>query len=141
MINYKTVTQIILMSVSLIAPAQELPYPPSKIISGIQIDWTTHQRHALGSDNFQLTWADDDHQYGIWGDGDGFTASNGKYRVSMGVARIEGGADIYEGFDRYGHKESSESEALIKGKSWGIICLKGSLYAWIHPDKPGGWGN
>jgi len=70
-------------------PVPVPPYPKSQIISGMDIDWTNHRRHAQGSDNFQLTWADDDHQYGIWGDGDGFAATNGKYRVSMGVARIE----------------------------------------------------
>ena len=42
----------------------------------MNIDWSTHQRHAPGSDNFQLTWADDGHQYGIWGDGGGFAGTN-----------------------------------------------------------------
>lgn len=141
MIYNKIIALIILVSLSLSSPSQKLPYPPSKIISGIQIDWTTHQRHALGSDNFQLTWADDGHQYGIWGDGDGFAGPDPRYRVSLGVARIEGNFDNYRGYDRYGHKESSEFKAVIRGKSWGIICLKGVLYAWIHPDKPGGWGS
>jgi hypothetical protein len=141
MIDYKIIALSISVFISLSSNSQDLPYPQSKIISGIQIDWTTHQRHALGSDNFQLTWADDDHQYGIWGDGDGFAGPNAKYRVSFGVARIEGEYDNYKGYDRYGHKESSEHEAVIKGKSWGIICLKGNLYAWVHPDKPGAWGN
>lgn len=121
--------------------AQELPYPRSLVIPGIRIDWSTHQRHAVGSDNFHLTWAHDGHQYGIWGDGGGFAGSNSVYRVSFGVARIEGDADSYRGFDRYGHKESSEHEALIRGKSWAILALKGRLYAWVHPDKAGGWGN
>lgn len=122
-------------------PSIEPPYPQSELISGINIDWSTHRRHAQGSDNFQLTWADDDHQYGIWGDGDGFSGTSGKHRVSLGVVRIEGDHNNYRGFDRYGHKESSEHEAVIRGKSWGMICVKGKLYAWIHPDKPGGWGN
>ena len=117
------------------------PYPKSRVIPGISIDWSTHQRHALGSDNFQLTWADDNHQYGMWGDGDGFAGTSGKYRVSLGVARIEGDHDNYKGYDRYGHIESSEYETVIKGKSWGIICVKGVLYSWIHPDKPEAWGD
>src|SRR5690606_15374656 len=93
-------------------------------------------------DNFQLTWADDDHQYGIWGDGGGFAGTNSEYRVSFGVARIEGDHDNYKGYDRYGHKESAEFEARTIGKSWGIISVKGDLYAWVHPDRKGGlWGN
>jgi hypothetical protein len=106
----------------------------------MEIDWSSHQRHAPGSDNFHLTWADDDNLYGIWGDGGGFSGTNDKFRVSFGVVRIEGNHDSYKGYDRYGHKESSENEARINGKSWGIICVKGNLYAWVHPDHKGGWG-
>ena len=136
--SLRIVTGVLFLFVTLIANAQNPPYSKSQIISGIELDWTTHQRHAQGSDNFQLTWADDNHQYGIWGDGNGYAE---KHRVSFGVARIEGDHDNYKGYDRYGHKESSEYEAKILGKSWGIICVKGILYAWVHPDKPGGWGN
>ena len=118
--------------------SQDLPYPKSTLIKGIEFDWSTHRRHAQGSDNFQLTWADDDHQYGFWGDGNGFAE---KFRVSLGLARIEGDHSNYKGVDRYGHKETSEAEALIKGKSWGIISVEGVLYSWIHPDKPEGWGD
>ncbi len=122
--------------------AQDLPYPLSPAIKGIEIDWSTHQRHAQGSDNFQLTWADDGHLYGIWGDGGGFAGTNNKYRVSFGVARIEGGADDYTGYDRYGHKETAEFEATVIGKSWGVIGVRKNLYAWVHPDREGGlWGN
>jgi hypothetical protein len=135
---FKTVTGCLFLFVTLCLQAQELPYPLSRKIPGIEYDWSTHQRHAQGSDNFQLTWADDDNLYGIWGDGNGFAE---RYRVSFGVARIEGDYDNYKGYDRYGHKESSEYEAKISGKSWGIICVKGNLYTWVHPDKPGGWGN
>ena len=125
----------------LFAFSQQLPYPRSTLIKDIEIDWPTHQRHAPGSDNFALTWADDGHLYGAWGDGGGFGSSNGKYRVSLGVARIEGDADNYRGINRYGHADNSEATATIKGKSWGMISVAGSLYMWVHPDQPGGWGN
>jgi hypothetical protein len=137
----KLASTLVFLWLSVCSLAQELPYPESSVITGITTDWTTHQRHAQGSDNFQLTWADDNHQYGIWGDGDGFVGTDGKYRVSFGVARIEGDHDNYKGYDRYGHKESAEYEAKIKGKSWAIISVSGNLYAWVHPDKEGGWGN
>lgn len=121
--------------------AQKIPYPPSEAIAGIEIEWKTHQRYAPGSDNFPLTWADDNHQYAIWGDGGGFSGTNSKYRVAFGVVRIEGAHNDFKAFDRYGDKESSEYEAKITGKSWGIICVTGVLYAWVHPDKKEGWGN
>ena len=46
------------------------PYPPSKAITGIA--WAPKEtivRKAKGSDNWPLTWADDDHQYTAYGDG------------------------------------------------------------------------
>lgn len=139
--DFRIITACIFTLSCLISVAQEPPYPMSQQIAGMNIDWSTHQRHAPGSDNFQLTWADDGHQYGIWGDGGGFAGTNSNFRVSFGVARIEGDWDDYIGYDRSGHKESAENEANLTGKSWAIICIKGVLYAWIHPDKVGGWGS
>jgi len=69
--------------------AMEPPYPQSKVISGVSVDWSTHQRHAQGSDNFQLTWADDDHQYGIWGDGDGFAGTSGNTGFRWGLPGLK----------------------------------------------------
>src|ERR671914_1421289 len=50
------------------------PYPPSSAITGIAFDWSTHTRLAPGSDNWPITWADDDHQYTAWGDGGALAA-------------------------------------------------------------------
>jgi hypothetical protein len=113
----------------------EGPYPPSPVIADLVLDWSTHQRHAQGSDNFQLTWADDDHQYGAWGDGGGFGGSNSDGRVGLGFARIEGGWDSYKSFNVWGGKDP-ENPAQFTGKSWGTICVGGVLYSWITPDRP-----
>lgn len=117
------------------AAVQAQPYPPSPIIRDVVLDWSTHQRHAQGSDNFQLTWADDDHQYGAWGDGGGFGGSNSEGRVRLGFARIEGGPNDYRGFNVWGGKDH-ENPARFGGKSWGTICLDGVLYSWIVLDAP-----
>ncbi len=117
------------------ATAAEAPYSPSPVIADLVIDWSTHQRHAQGSDNFQLTWADDDHQYGAWGDGGGFGGSNSDGRVGLGFARIEGGWDSYKGFNVWGGKDP-ENPAQFTGKSWGTICVDGVLYSWVTPDQP-----
>jgi hypothetical protein len=113
------------------------PYPDSEVISGIRLDWSTHQRFAQGSDNFQLTWADDGHLYGAWGDGGGFGGTNRLGRVGLGVARIEGPATDYRGFNVWGgHKP--ENAATFDGKSWGMICIDGTLFMWVVPDNPVG---
>lgn len=117
------------------AAVAEGPCPPSPVIADMVIDWATHQRHAQGSDNFQLTWADDDHQYGAWGDGGGFGGTNSDGRVGLGLARIEGDWDNYRGFNVWGGKDP-ENPARFTGKSWGTICVDGALYSWIVPDVP-----
>jgi hypothetical protein len=111
------------------------PYPPSPVLAGIVLDWSTHQRQAVGSDNWQLTWADDDHQYGAWGDGGGFGGTNNTGRVGLGFGRIEGTWDNYRGFNVWGGL-NPENPAQFNGKSWGTICVEGVLYSWVIPDEP-----
>lgn len=113
------------------------PYPKSQTITGMRLDWATHQRFAQGSDNFQLTWADDNHLYGAWGDGGGFGGTNQTGRVGLGVARIEGDPTDYRGFNVWGG-HNAENTATFDGKSWGMICVDGTLYMWVVPDKPPG---
>jgi hypothetical protein len=120
--------------------AQSPPYPSSKVIKGIEIDWSTHFRAAQGSDNFQLTWADDDHQYGAWGDGGGFGGTNSDGRVHLGIARIEGDWNNHKGYNIWGGK-NPENPAQFKGKSWGMLCVNSVLYMWVTDDAPTGWGN
>tara|TARA_R110002049_G_scaffold4601_5_gene32518 strand:+ start:720071 stop:723112 length:3042 start_codon:yes stop_codon:yes gene_type:complete len=113
----------------------DLPYPSSQTIAGLTFDWTTHNRHALGSDNFQLTWAADDNLYGAWGDGGGFGGTNNLGRANLGFARIEGPAADYQGFNVWGGFES-EHPATFNGKSWGTIALDDTLFMWTVPDVP-----
>ncbi|MFQ5583560.1 MAG: DUF4185 domain-containing protein [Calditrichia bacterium] len=112
------------------------PYPPSEFIKDVTFDWTTHDRRAPGSDNWPVTWADDGHQYTVWGDGGGFGGTNKDGRVSLGIARIEGPADNYRGINVWGGK-NAENPAQFTGKSHGIIAIDGKLYLWRSGDKSG----
>ena len=111
------------------------PYPPSELIAGIEFDLSTRRTEAPGSDIWPITWADDDHQYAAFGDGAGFGADRlasqrGPSRVSLGVARIEGGADSYRGVNVWGgHK--AENPARFTGKGTGILCVGGVLYMMV----------
>lgn len=113
-----------------------IPYPRSNIITSIEFDWSTHKRGAQGSDNFQLTWSDDDHQYGAWGDGNGF---RNELRSSLGVSRIEGEGRDWRGEDVWrGPKDDKTQFNEFAGKSWGMISIQGILYMWMVPDVPKG---
>jgi hypothetical protein len=110
------------------------PYPPSPVIESIHWDFDRIIKQAAGSDNWPVTWADDDHQYTSWGDGGGFGGTNVEGRVSLGIARIEGDADRFRGFNLWGGKEPVV-QAQFGGKSYGILFVKGVLYMWILPGS------
>src|SRR5207244_4056579 len=71
------------------------PYPPSTAIRGA-VFGTGIRRDAIDSDNWPLTWGDDDAQYTSYGDGFGFDPRVEK-KLGMGFARILGGAVGYRG--------------------------------------------
>jgi len=114
--------------------AQTPPYPKSDFIVGVEFNWSTHRRKAPGSDNWPVTWADDDNQYTSWGDGGGFGGSNSDGRVSLGFGRIRGGKDSYRGYNVWGGK-NPERPASFGGKCYGMICIQGVLYAWVGPGS------
>ena len=102
----------------------------SQQISGIQFQWSSLEKKAEGSDNWPMTWSDDDHQYTHFGDGGGFNGS----RVSFGIARIEGDYNNFSGINRFGG-DNSECTSNISGKTYGIISVQGTLYAWVSPGS------
>ena len=67
-----------------------VPCPPSPVIA--EIRWAPKEtilRRARGSDNWPLTWADDDALYTAYGDGNGFEPFTPE-KLSLGFARIAG---------------------------------------------------
>jgi hypothetical protein len=126
---------VTLSSASLVEAAS--PYPASTAIADMSLDWSTHERGAVGSDNFQLTWSNDNHQYGAWGDGGGFgaTGDGGADRVGLGVARIEGSWNSWTGHNVWGGKDH-ENRAQFDGKSWGMISVNSTLYMWVTAEHP-----
>jgi hypothetical protein len=114
--------------------AQDEPYPPSPIISDITFDWSTHERHAPGSDNWPITWGEDGHQYTAWGDGGGFGGTNEHGRVSLGVAVVKGRACSYAGYNQWGGEDPAHP-ATFAGKSYGIPALGKELYMWVSPGS------
>ncbi|TNF98414.1 MAG: hypothetical protein EP297_08120, partial [Gammaproteobacteria bacterium] len=116
------------------------PYPNSAFIKEVDIAWPTHNQRAPGSDNWPVTWANDNHQYSSWGDGGGFKGTNAKGRVSLGFARIEGDSisegteDPFKGVNIFGGYQP-QVPSPIDGKSYGILSVDDSLYAWISPGS------
>ncbi len=68
----------------------EPPYPPSDLITSVVFaPAETVSRMAGGSDNWPLTWAEDDNLYTAYGDGNGFSPFT-DIKLSLGLARVAG---------------------------------------------------
>ena len=102
-----------LLGATLGASAVPAPYPPSPVLAGMELDFSTHRRLAPGSDNWPTTWAADGHLYTAWGDGGGFGGTNSKGRVLLGIARVEGDAGAYTGRNLWGGLRAASHRAEL----------------------------
>ena len=107
-------------------------------ITGITFNLSTLRTEGGGSDNWPITWADNDHQYTFWGDGGGFTGTSSNGRVPWGCGRVEGDKDNYTVYDVWGGLDPENPyTGDSQGKCEGIICVAGILYVW-NSDPVGG---
>ena len=115
------------------------PYPPSPVIGGIE--WApleTVVRRAKGSDNFPLTWSNDDALYTTYGDGYGFEPFV-PTKLSLGLARITGTPDDFHGVNVRSDSIEQYGGGRKGKKGWGLLSVKGVLYLWLgHADRNGG---
>jgi hypothetical protein len=122
-------------------PQTHSPYPQSSVIERIDWDWNTYISAALGSDLWPVTWGSDDHLYAAWGDGGGFGGSNSDGRVALGFARLEGMPEKWRGINVNGGKNPDHPASFPKkGKTTGIACVDGVIYATINLED-GAWPN
>ncbi len=104
------------------------PYPRSSVIHGISFaPETAIVRKAIDSDNWPITWGDDDAQYTSYGDGEGFEPVV-DHKLSLGFAKIFGQPDAFKGIDI----RSSTGERIGDGpkgaKASGMLMVNGTLY-------------
>ncbi|HEV3197151.1 MAG TPA: serine hydrolase [Bryobacteraceae bacterium] len=105
------------------------PYPPSPVIHGAAFGKET-RRDAIDSDNWPLTWGDDDQQYTSYGDGFGF-APHVEKKLGMGFARITGGPGDYRGVNLRSDGERT-GNGVNSPKASGILMVDSVLYLWVR---------
>jgi CubicO group peptidase (beta-lactamase class C family) len=108
------------------------PYPPSKAIVGLT--WAPKAaivRKAKGSDNWPLTWADDDRQYTAYGDGWGFEPLV-PTKLGLGFARVEGEPLGFKGKNIRSPTGEQVGDGAKGKKASGILCVGGVLYLWTR---------
>ena len=91
----------------------------------------TIRRAAHGSDNWPLTWADDDSLYGAYGDGNGFEPFIAE-KLSMGFARITGGPSDVAGRNIRSPTGETHGDGRAGRKASGLLCVDGTLCLWAR---------
>jgi len=102
--------------------------PPSLVIR--EIRWApkdTIVRQARGSDNWPMTWADDDAPYTAYGDGNGFEPFTPE-KLSLGFARITGGPTDCKGVNLRSPTGETRGDGAQGKKASGLLCVDGVLY-------------
>ncbi|NIN71121.1 MAG: serine hydrolase, partial [Gemmatimonadetes bacterium] len=108
------------------------PYPPSAVIRGIE--WApakTIIREAEGSDNWPITWADDDNLYTAYGDGWGFEPKVDR-KLSLGFARITGSPGDFKGANIRSETGERTGQGADGPKAGGMLCVEGILYMLVR---------
>ncbi len=108
------------------------PYPASEDIKGIE--WApvdTIIRKAEGSDNWPITWADDDNQYTAYGDGWGFGPKSDR-KLSLGLAKIIGGPESFQGINITSKTIEGFGDDKTGPKASGMFCVDSILYMLVR---------
>jgi CubicO group peptidase (beta-lactamase class C family) len=108
------------------------PYPPSPVIAGIR--WApadSIERQACGSDNWPMTWADDDQLYTAYGDGFGFEPPVDQ-KLSLGFARVTGMPPEFSGHNIRSPSGERKGDGKTGIKASGLLMVDGVLYMWVR---------
>jgi CubicO group peptidase (beta-lactamase class C family) len=105
---------------------------PSPVIS--RVTWTPPEsiiRRARGSDNWPITWGDDDALYTAYGDGRGFEPFVPK-KLSLGLAKVWGSPPDFQGVNLRSASIESTGDDVAGHKASGILMVDGSLYLLVR---------
>jgi CubicO group peptidase (beta-lactamase class C family) len=108
------------------------PYPPSPVIK--KIVWAPTGeiiRRASGSDNWPITWADDDNQYTAYGDGWGFEPKT-EEKLSLGIAKIAGSPPDFKGMNIRTKSGERIGQGAKGAKASGMLMVDGVLYMLVR---------
>jgi len=116
----------------LCADTPSMPPPPSPVIKNIQ--WApkeTIRRQAKGSDNWPMTWGDDDALYTAYGDGNGFEPFVPK-KLSLGFAKVLGTPTNFSGVNLRSETGEQFGDGPRGKKASGMLMAGGVLYLWAR---------
>ncbi|MBI4624852.1 MAG: DUF4185 domain-containing protein, partial [Verrucomicrobia bacterium] len=104
------------------------PHPPSPVIK--QVNWApaaTIIRRARGSDNWPMTWGDDDALYTAYGDGNGFEPFV-PAKLSIGFSKVTGVPPHFQGVNIIAANGDFRGDGRSGRKASGMLMVDGVLY-------------
>ena len=120
------------------AAYSQMPYPPSRVIK--EIVWVAPSniiRLAKGSDNWPMTWGDDDNLYTAYGDGWGFEPKVPN-KLSLGFAKIAGPVHGFSGANIRSLTGEQTGNGRSGKKASGMLMVNGVIYMWVRNGNKGG---
>jgi len=114
------------------AASRRAPYPASRAITGIS--WAPKSeiiRKARGSDNWPITWGDDDAMYTAYGDGWGFMPKV-RGKLSLGLAKVTGPPEAFKGVNIRSATAEQKGDGPRGRKACGMLMARGVLYMWVR---------
>ena len=114
------------------ATAAAPPYARSSVIRSVT--WapaTAIVRRARGSDNWPMTWANDDFLYTAYGDGRGFKPFVDR-KLSLGIARVAGTPGGPLGINVRCPSAEQIGDGAKGRKASGMLMVNGVLYMWVR---------
>ncbi|MBI1904586.1 MAG: serine hydrolase [Planctomycetia bacterium] len=116
----------------IVAQAAGDPYPQSPVIKGVT--WAPKAeivRQAKGSDNWPMTWGDDDRLYTAYGDGNGFDPKVPE-KLSLGLAWLEGSPRDFSGTNLRSPTAEQKGDGKAGKKASGMLMVEGVLHVWVR---------
>lgn len=119
------------------APLAGAPYPPSPVICDLAWGTTIYRDAGGDSDNWPVTWADDDALYTAYGDGHGFPPRTTS-KLSLGFAKVTGPPESFVGENIPSPTGEQMGDGSSGKKASGILMVDGVLYLWMrNADEAG----
>jgi len=108
------------------------PYPHSDFITGCTFAPKKEViRIAKGSDNWPMTWADDNYMYTAYGDGWGFEPRT-DIKLSLGFSRISGSPPDIKGENIRTQSGERVGQGHRGEKASGVLSIGGTLYCLVR---------